>query len=229
MATVHPLGAAETPSSSALVEKWGNLINADSNCKVAVAEDQITMQVPGGIFDFSGMHGRKNAPRILQEVTGDFTVTVRVSGAFSPGKPSPGSNSLPFVSAGLMVWESDSNYLRLERNVWQDREGERWSYAPLFEYWKNGRNLRPANGTLVPYFKGTNTWLRLSRTAEQITAEVSHDGKEWIKGGSVRSQFGNKVQVGMMAINTSGTSHEVCFSEYVLTPQTAAPAGRKEP
>lgn len=213
-ATIIRFAMADTPSESN--SAWGTVFNPAGRCKVAIQADRARMVVPGGVYDFSGMNGRKNAPRILRNVDGDFIVSVKVTGEFKPGKPSSGSNTFPFVSAGLLLWESNDNYLRLERDTWTDEEGEHWSYTPLFEYWKNGRNLKPAQGTVLPYFKGTNTWLRLTRSGERIKAEISHDGVDWIAAGTAMTQFGPGLQLGVMAINTSTQPHEVVFSEFSL-------------
>ena len=79
-----------------------------------------------------------NAPRVLQEVEGNFIVQVRVSGGFPKGAKSVVDQRRPFHGAGLLVYQDDKTYVRLERAEvnggdagfhyanWELRRGGEW-------------------------------------------------------------------------------------------------------
>jgi len=196
---------------------WGEVTNPDGDCTFKAEEGKITITVPGGIHDISSYNRKMNAPRVLQEVDGDFTVGVKVSGEFKPGNAVAGSGTLPFNGAGLLLWDSDKNYLRLERDVWVTPQGVRQSYGPLFEYWKDGKNMKPKGGSPRPFYKGRSTYLRITRRGDDVRVAVSHDGVEWIEVDSVTAQLPKRVRVGVAAINTSKNQFTVEFAEFKLT------------
>lgn len=201
------------PEAGNQISGWGTVFNPAGDCAITAIPGGLSIKVPGGIHDFSGMHNVQSAPRVLRPVEGDFEFEVKVTGSFEPGPRSPGSNTHPFNSAGIMVWGANTNYLRFERDIWVDDEGVRWCYAPLFEYWYRNRNLKPKGGTSAPYFQGTNTWLRLTRKAEEFAGAISHDGKEWQSVETAFTRLPRSVMVGVMAINTSAAVHQVDFTE----------------
>jgi hypothetical protein len=75
------------------------------------------IEVPGTTHDLSLLPGRAtNAPRILQEVDGDFRAEVQVDGDEPPADPLAPGSSIAFYGAGLLLWSTDgASLLRLER------------------------------------------------------------------------------------------------------------------
>jgi regulation of enolase protein 1 (concanavalin A-like superfamily) len=198
---------------------WGQVIEPDGDCIVTAGGGTLTVAVPGTTHDLSSyrsIYKKRNAPRVLREVDGDFTVQVKVSGTFEPGKAGTLPGAYPFNGAGLLLWANDENYLRLERNVWITSHGEHSSYLPLFEYWKDDRDLTQGTPSTKPFFKGQSAYLRLTRQGNQVRAAVSNDGVDWIKTGPVTVQFPQKINVGVDAINTSKEPFTVEFAEFKL-------------
>ena len=73
--------------------------------------------IPGTVHDLSSEFPgwlSMRAPRVLQEVEGDFVVQVKVSGEFAPrSEPAiPGFSA--WIGTGLLLWDGDKNFLRLE-------------------------------------------------------------------------------------------------------------------
>jgi regulation of enolase protein 1 (concanavalin A-like superfamily) len=198
---------------------WGQVIEPDGDCTITNRDGRLTVTIPGTTHDLSSyrhIYKKRNAPRIVQEMAGDFTVQVKVSGAFEPGTAGNLPGAYPFNGAGLLLWDNDENYLRLERNVWVTSKGERSSYLPLFEYWKDDKDLTQGTPSAKPFFKGQSAYLRLTRQGNQVRAAVSNNGVDWIKTGPVTVQFPQTIKVGVAAINTSKQPFTVEFAEFKL-------------
>lgn len=217
-----PVQAAPAPQVKAPLKEWGEVIDPDRDCQIKGNADQLTITVPGGSHDLGP--ARKNAPRILHEVEGDFAVQVKVTGDFNPGAVPAVAGTVAFNGAGLLVWENESNYLRLERNQWQRPNGPALQYPPLLEYWKNGRAAFTLRPTDKPFFQGRSTHLRLERRGQRIRASVSHDGVRWTAGHTLATAFGRRVKVGIDAVNTSREPFTVTFEALRVTVAPGAAA-----
>ncbi|MBC8870887.1 MAG: DUF1349 domain-containing protein [Planctomycetes bacterium] len=199
-----------------VIDGWGRLIDSDRDCTVKAEQGKLTVNVPARLHDLNPRNGKLNAPRVLQEVEGDFVVQVKVSGKFEPGGNSTAPRSVPFNGAGLLVWADEKNYLRLERNMFLVR-GTPACYPPLFEVFQDGQyqgtNPPAASGA---FFEHESTCFRLERKGHKIAAHYSHDGKEWTALKEVTVTLPTKVQVGVAAINTSDKPLAVQFDEFEL-------------
>jgi len=201
------------------ISGWGQVIDPDGDCTITAGEGKIIVTVPGTTHDLSSYHSiykKRNAPRILREVDGDFTVEVKVSGTFDPGQAATLPETDPFNGAGLLLWANDENFLRLERNVWTTPHDGHSSYEPLFEYWKEDKDLTPDAPSAKPFFEGQSTYLRLTRQGNQIRAAVSNDGTHWIETNCTTVQFPQSIKVGVDAINTSKQPFTVEFADFRL-------------
>jgi hypothetical protein len=195
------------------IEGWGTVTDPDGDCTVKVAKGKLTVTVPATNHNLHPLRGM-NAPRILREVDGDFTATVKVTGDFMPGKKATGLSATAGNYAGLLLWESDKNYVRLERNARWDAD-QLLCFAPGFEYWKDGALKHgPPRTTTPDFFKGKSTWLRLERNADNVTAYFSHDGREWTEATMAAIDFPRKVQIGVAAINSSDAPFTVEFEDF---------------
>ncbi len=213
------LTAQAGDNSGHTIPGWGQVIEPDGDCIVTAGDGTLTVAVPGTTHDLSSyrsIYKKRNAPRVLREVDGDFTVQVKVSGSFEPGKAGTLPGAYPFNGAGLLLWANDENYLRLERNVWITSHGERSSYLPLFEYWKDDKDLTQGTPSTKPFFKGRSAYLRLTRQGNQDRAAVSNNGVDWVATHPVTVQFPRTIKVGVAAINTSKQPFKVEFAELKL-------------
>ena len=52
--------------------------------------------------------------RILRDITGDFDLRVRVAGTRRPGGRATTTAYSPYHGAGLIIWQDEENYVRLE-------------------------------------------------------------------------------------------------------------------
>lgn len=213
-------GASSREDKAQTIKGWGTVTDPKGDCSIKEEKGKLTVKVPGGSRDLNALVGGMEAPRVLQAVQGDFVVQVKVSGDFQPGeKAADPRRTRPFNGAGLMIWQDDKNYLRLERNRYYVAEVGRYGcYPPLLEYFKDGEHQgTDPDPTLDKFFKGRSTWFRLARKGKKMTASYSHDGKEWTVLKVFTVDFADKVSVGVAAINTSTERFKVEFEEFKVS------------
>lgn len=148
---------------------------------------------------------RFNSPRILQQIEGDFTAIVCVTAYWDRGIVEGGYNG-----AGLVVWDSESQYLRLEHNRTNFGKGGFSFSTPLYN--QNNRRVFYIS-TREEFFKGDSTWLRIVRQESKIIIDISHDGQRWIRTGVVDTEFADTVHVGIHATNSTGRKFAVRYDQ----------------
>lgn len=200
------------------IEGWGTVTDPDADCTVKRDKTKLTVTVPATNHNLHPVRGM-NAPRVLREVEGDFTAMVKVTGTFKPGDKGTGLSPTPWNSAGLLLWDGDMNYLRLERTALWGKNQELLCFAPGFEYWKDGK-VKVYNQRIesADFFKGNSTWLKLERQGDNVTAHYSHDGKEWTEAKQAAVEFPRKVQIGVAAVNSSDAPFTVEFEDFKVVP-----------
>jgi regulation of enolase protein 1 (concanavalin A-like superfamily) len=170
--------------------------------------------LPAKVHDLSVEIGRMNAPRVLQSVKGDFVAQVKVSGVTHPGAQSVIPGRKPFCSAGLLVWQDQGNYIRLERAALLN--GTANSVYASWELRQFGRFVRAGNAGELP-LTGADTWLRITRTGDSFVGEASNNGQDWTKLPAI-NLVGNttELKVGILAVNDTPAAFTPQFSEYSL-------------
>jgi hypothetical protein len=135
-----------------------------------------------------------------------------------PGEKSTNNVGVPFTGAGLLVWQDDKNYLRLERNRFWTEPNKSACFPPLLEYFEDGeyQNTDP-EVTQEPFFKEAWTYLRLERRGDNIKANYSDNGKDWTEVKKITTKFAAKISVGVAAINTSDNSFTAEYEEFKIT------------
>jgi regulation of enolase protein 1 (concanavalin A-like superfamily) len=199
------------------IKGWGRVVDPDGDCKIE-AEKNVSLTVPAGLHDLSfvGHSGGQTAPRILQEVDGDFIAQVKVTGDFELGDATAVEGKANFYGAGLLLWVNENHFIRLERNVMRSG-GADSCYSPLLEQWKNKKFVgKPLPVSDVAFFKGKSTYLRLERIGKDVYASMSHDGTEWIACDPLEVRLPQKVSIGVSATNTSNKDLKVKFEDYKL-------------
>jgi hypothetical protein len=156
-------GVAAEEKTPQTIKGWGTVIDPAGDCTVKHEEGKLTVTVPGGAHDLNQALGGMKAPRILQEVEGDFIAQVKITGEFKPGEKAAADGTSPFNGAGLLLWQDDKNYVCLERNAWWVGEGKYACQPPLVEQYRDGELRAKMPGTQDEFFKGKSTWLRFER------------------------------------------------------------------
>jgi regulation of enolase protein 1 (concanavalin A-like superfamily) len=170
------------------------------DCDVSLdrENDRLKIQVPGTPHVLSAEVPElpMNAPRVVRRVRGDFTAAVHVLGRLEPGR-SQTTHYDPYHGAGLIVWLDPSNYLRLERAVGFIK-GRRDPYIN-YELREGGR-LAVSHGITIA---DRSLFLKLRRQGAAFSAWYSHDGRQWVELGRIDATFAERVEVGVVAVNSS--------------------------
>src|SRR5262245_21462329 len=134
-----PGGPTAPDQKPETVPGWGTATDPVGDCTFKADAGKLTVTVPAGTHDLNQALGGMKAPRVLRDVQGDFTVQVKVTGEFNPGDKPAAANTTAFNGAGLLVWQDEKNYLRLERNAfWVAQTGQNACLPPLIEYYRDG-------------------------------------------------------------------------------------------
>lgn len=197
---------------------WGMAADPDGDCQFFLADRTLLIQVPGAkAHDLAAEIGRTNAPRVLQEVRGDFTLQVKVEGRFTPGSASSQAGRTGYNGAALVALADAKNVVTLARAVLHHEGGNKAPYAN-FEIRSGGELKRigltgdqalPQNG---PVF------LRLERRGNQFLGAVSTDGVKWstLEPKPVPADWPLTLQAGVAAISTSEEEFSPRFSKLQL-------------
>ncbi len=182
------------------VPGWGRVIDPWRDCEVSLdrENERLTIRVPGTPHLLSAEVPQlpMNAPLVVRSVRGDFTASVHVLGRLQPG-PSRTTHYNPYHGAGLIVWQDPSNYLRLERAVGFIK-GRRHPYV----------NYELREGGLLAVTRGFaieegSLFLELRRQGDAFSARYSRDGRRWVELGGIDATFAERVEVGVIAVNSS--------------------------
>jgi regulation of enolase protein 1 (concanavalin A-like superfamily) len=182
------------------VPGWGRVLDPWRDCDVSLdrEHDRLTIKVPGTPHVLSAEVPQlpMNAPRVVRRVRGDFTAGVHVLGRLEPGR-SKTTHYDPYHGAGLIVWQDPSNYLRLERAV-GFINGRHHPYIN-YEVREGGR-LAVSHGITT---EDRSLFLKLRRQGGAFSAWYSRDGRRWVALGRVDANFAERVEVGVVAVNSS--------------------------
>ncbi len=204
-------GTASENKPPQQIKGWGDVLDPDGDCKINEMNGQVTMEVPGIYHDLWPGQGRINAPRILQDVEGDFTVQVKVAGQIraEPGSVIPGlASSVPFQAASLLLWQDDNNFVRLDRACMvKDNKSIFFCYYHAF---KDGKRVVHVSRN----FQDQATYLRLDRREGKIDAAFSQDGgKTWHFFRPEAIDLPMKLRVGVAAMNNTNKPLRVEFED----------------
>ena len=202
------------------IKDWGTIADPDKDCTIKEQKGTLAVTVPATSHDLGVEHRLLNAPRVLRKVSGDFTAQVLVSGRVEAEPPATLPDRLPFMGAGLLLWQDENNYIRLERASLVIPMGNREYYAS-FELRKDGKVIHFGDSTDFPLLN-KDQYLRLERRGDNILAAVSEDGKKWASLNPMKVEFPKNLQVGVAAVNTSAKVLEVQFKSFKVTQKAQA-------
>jgi len=211
--THPPDPLADLPDTRVTPPGWGTPLDPDGDCKLTFDKDKLTITVPASDHALCVEFGRMNAPRVLRDVEGDFQVQVRVSGAFPDGAQSVVKDRNAFHGAGLLLWQDEKTYVRLERaNLTIDRK--KTSYVS-FELRRDGRSERFRDVTEMP-LTGEPVYLRLERRGDTVLAAGSKDDVHWTYLAPLKMKLPQKVRVGVLAGQNTSKGFTAEFSDFKL-------------
>jgi regulation of enolase protein 1 (concanavalin A-like superfamily) len=182
------------------VPGWGQVLDPNRDCDFTLdrEHDRLKIRVPATSHFLSAEVSQlpMNAPRVVRRVRGDFTADVHVLVQLKPER-SETTHYDPDHGAGLIVWQDPSNYLRLERAI-AFIDGQRYPYIN-YELREGGR-LAVSRGLRT---EDRAVFLKLRRQGEAFSAWYSLDGRRWAGLGRVDAAFAERIEVGVVAVNSS--------------------------
>ncbi len=199
---------AEYPGTE--LKGWGVAIDPDKDCKFTPSEKNLTIQVPAKLHDLYFDGGPTNAPRVMQDVEGDFVATVKISGDFRVGTKSTNPKTSPFVGAGILLWANSDNYIRCERCYFNN--GGRVTTGNLFEEREGGYG----GASHSQYFPLGDCYLRVERKGSTIYGGSSADGKTWKDLKPIDTVWPKKIKVGLHIISSSNQPFTGKFEDFVV-------------
>ncbi len=193
------------------LEQAGRVIDPDADSQVILNQRDATITVPGSLHDLSVEIGVVNAPRVLQPVAGDFIAQVTVAGTVEPQGESTSPERLPFNGAGVLVWQDENNYARLERAAFI-RDGKLVS-AALFELRANGQFV---SSNFLGIFPDQPAFLRLIRQGGHLLAIVNQVDSLWNSFSPLAVSFPAAIDVGVAAVNTASSPFTAELREFTV-------------
>lgn len=212
-------------SSAQFVEGWGNVVDPRRDCRVEELNGTLKITVPGTLHD---LHTGMDAPRVVQEVDGDFVSQVCVKKFPLPTKNTWADQRAPvdFVSSGLLVYVDDNQFIRFERTGSFGASGQRVTiWGKLY---REGKDAAYARVEIAD----EDAFLKVERADGTVKLAYSSDSKNWIDFPLTRWREGdsfyerpekkdlvvmkNRVHVGVYSINATKhtISHE--FTNFKL-------------
>ncbi len=193
-----PPSAAGEIRPSQIVRNFSASLDPDGDCKFA-AQPVATITVPGSNHDLAlkPPYVKQNAPRVLDDVKGDFRLAVKVAKFTTPKADTSANNQLSYIGAGVLVWKNDHNYVRLERAA----EGNAGSHYAFLQGLIDGKEVCLEQRDI----DDKDTYLSVTREGNNFTFETSADGNEWTKLKALELKLSEQLKAGVAAINTTTT------------------------
>ncbi len=122
---------------------------------------------------------------------------VRVAGTSNPTGKATTTVYPPYHGAGLLIWQDQENYVRLE--IATDVQHRKARPYVNFEHRKDG-TLAASSGIMNT--DGSNH-LRLKRRGDEIYASFGPDGLHWTSFSQLTAKLNDRLKVGVSAVNSS--------------------------
>jgi regulation of enolase protein 1 (concanavalin A-like superfamily) len=205
---VLAVGAAEVKPLDN-VAGWGLVVDPVGDCSFELEGGTFTIRIPGEYHDLWPGSGKVNAPLVLQEVDGDFSITVAVAHidkAERDTRIAGLAGTTSFHAASLVIWQDAKNFVRFDRTQ-MDRGGQQITSCYLHIF-KDGARV----AEVAPVVPDRPTQLRLTRKADTLTAAYSQDsGKSWKDLAPQKIGLPAKVKAGVSALNNTTRGNTVTF------------------
>jgi regulation of enolase protein 1 (concanavalin A-like superfamily) len=214
------VGPLPEPEGKAL-GTWGMAIDPDGDCKFDDKGSTLEIAIPNTHHDLNADNNKLNSPRVVREVTSDFAMTVNVEGDFKPSAKSTNPKVVPYISAGIVVWQDSDNYLFLGRAA--INRNSRINEFAAFEEREWGTRGAVNNRGIDP----GGVYLRLERRGGRYLGYTSKDGQNWARLDPLETNYPATVKVGLYAINGCTDPVAVQFDQFSLNQGKAGGASTR--
>ncbi len=202
-----PTAALSQNPSARELKGWGQIVDPDRDCDFRPDGRRLTIVVPPKKHDLSFEAGDMNAPRVLRDVEGDFIAQVKVSGNVMHAGDRTSKRYSAYHGAGLLLWQDQRNYVRLERAAISREDGV--VHYVNFEMRKDGEHFG-SPGFELP---DQDFYLRAERRGGRVCGAVSTDGVRWHYLNPIPVNSPPRIKLGVVAINTSTERFDPTFAE----------------
>jgi regulation of enolase protein 1 (concanavalin A-like superfamily) len=206
------------PPPPAKPEFWDLLAGLPGDSQFVTDPTGLTITIPPTLHVLSPDLNVKNSPHLLTEVSGDFTAIVRINGKIQPGTTPLKKLPFTFQGAGLIIWQDEDNYLRMERAAFFSQQKGK-VHGVLVEVCKDGKIV----ATSFKDTRDTTLTLRLERKGGEARCQYSTDGKTWLDVKRQEISMPNVIGVGVSASNASPKPYPARFEAFELTGSDANP------
>ena len=200
---------------------WGTAIDPDGDCKIDDKGNVLEISIPNTHHDLNADNNKLNSPRVMREVTGDFSITVKIAGAFKPSTKSTNPKAVPYIGAGIVIWQDSDNYIFLGRAA-INRNGKIGEFA-AFEEREWGTRGALNNRGIDP----GGVYLRVERRNNRILGYTSKDGKTWARLDPMETSYPSTLKVGLYAINGCTDPVSMRFEDFQFSQGKASAKAKK--
>src|SRR5439155_16695342 len=127
---------------------------------------------------------------------GDFEIRVRVMGTSHPGGKATTTQYAPYHGAGILLWQDQGNYARLEIAA-DVRKGRVYPYANFAL--RQASRLASSWGLKI---EDGSSYLRLVRCGDELRGAFSPDGDHWTPFSPMIANLKDRLQVVVVAVNS---------------------------
>jgi regulation of enolase protein 1 (concanavalin A-like superfamily) len=190
-----------------IIKDWGSVEDPDHDCQIRATGSSLTISIPGSLHDLWPKEGKVNAPRVMREFDGDFTIQVTVA---STTKPQNGF----FRAATLLLMQDDGTFIRFD-DAAADRGASGIDFYSYLHVFKDRERL--VNEQLRP-LRDAPTVLKLQRKGAEVVASFSQDeGKTWRSFKTQTAPMSPRVKAGVAALNNTAAPFTVTFQNLIVT------------
>jgi regulation of enolase protein 1 (concanavalin A-like superfamily) len=200
--------ATDKPAQT--IKGFGKLVDPDGDCQVKEENGRVTIVIPQTWHDLThtAYYSQLNAPRILQDAEGDFFLEDKVKAFESPTGKTRSGGIVAFVSSGLLIWQDERNFIRLDRAAYEDR---------LYVWVERFEDGKPVI-QLVHDIEDNDTWLRVTRIGNRFAFSTSPDGRHWKEILAEVTKMTEHLKVGVSAINSTAEESSITIEDLKLKP-----------
>jgi TPR repeat protein len=207
----HGLNDPSLVSRADVVSEIGSLVDPVGDVEILTNKTSLTVLLPPGNRDLTKFPAM--APRIVHEIQGDIVIEATAFGEMTiiSNRSENEDSKRPWISAGLLLWESDSNFVYCGR-AWMAIDGN-MQHVCRMQIVVKGKVMV----TIDRQIPNQTTRFRLERRGDRVRAGFSQDdGTSWTLFRSQESQFANRLQAGVTALQSSSQRLSVQFDSVTV-------------
>jgi hypothetical protein len=219
-----PVVAAPPPKDSAttkILRLFGEVIDPDKDCTISLDGERLRMSIPGTTHGIHFDGSNNNAPRVLQDVTGDFVVKVKVVKTALPADYGPEG----LAGAGLIVTDADQAATFQRFHTIASTSGGGSNRVECYRFSSSFTDPPSAmkagvfsmGGHLPSGAADKPVYLKVTRTGSTVSTATSADGTAWVSDSKHTLKLSRTVRVGVFANHSGKKPYEAEFESFTVS------------